>query len=94
MKIKFIFAWYDLWIGIYWDRKKRDLYILLIPCFGIVLKFGNNELDENKELYEACKLLYLENADYIKINNLGDINHNKSMQRARDILNKINPTTV
>lgn len=39
MKINFIFAWYDLWIGLYWDRKLSKLYIFLVPMFGIVLTF-------------------------------------------------------
>jgi hypothetical protein len=44
MKIKswsvnLIFAWYDLWIGAYWDKKQRRLYILPIPCVGVVIQF-------------------------------------------------------
>jgi len=30
--MKFYFAWYDLWIGAFWDRNKRKLYICLLPC--------------------------------------------------------------
>lgn len=30
-----IFAWYDLWVGAFYDRKRRVLYILLVPCVGI-----------------------------------------------------------
>ncbi len=40
MKINFIFAWYDFWIGFFWDKKRRWLYVLPIPMVGIVLKFG------------------------------------------------------
>ncbi len=39
MKIEPIFAWYDFWIGAFWDAKKRWLYLFLIPCCGIILKF-------------------------------------------------------
>lgn len=39
MRIRPIFAWYDLWIGVFWDGKKRRLYILPVPCLGIVIKF-------------------------------------------------------
>lgn len=37
-KIRFIFAWYDFWIGLYYDRKYKLLYILPVPFFGIVIK--------------------------------------------------------
>ncbi len=39
MKIKFIFAWYDFYVGWYWNIKKKWLYIFPIPMFGVVLKF-------------------------------------------------------
>ncbi len=39
MSIKPLFAWYDVWIGFYWDRKARKLYILPIPCVGLVFSF-------------------------------------------------------
>ena len=38
MTIKPVFAWYDLWIGAFWDRKARKLY-LMIPMVGIVIQF-------------------------------------------------------
>ena len=27
----FRFAWYDLWVGAYWDRKKTILYVCPLP---------------------------------------------------------------
>lgn len=39
MKVKLIFAWYDLWIGFFWDTKKKWLYIFIIPTIGIVFQF-------------------------------------------------------
>lgn len=39
MKFRFVFAWYDLWIGIFIDRKHRRLYILPVPCCGIVIGY-------------------------------------------------------
>jgi len=44
MKIKLIFAWYDFWIGFFWDKKKKWLYFFPIPMCGIILKF-NKEND-------------------------------------------------
>lgn len=45
MGIKFIFAWYALWIGAYWDCERRRLYILPIPCCGLILCFGEYDLE-------------------------------------------------
>jgi len=33
MKVQLIFgAWFDAWIGFYYDRKKAILYIGIVPC--------------------------------------------------------------
>jgi hypothetical protein len=39
-RINFVLAWYDLWIGADWDRKARKLYILPLPCVGVVIEWG------------------------------------------------------
>lgn len=44
MKVRFLFAWYDLWVGAYWDRANRRLYVLPVPCMGFVLDFGKPTL--------------------------------------------------
>lgn len=41
MKITPIFAWYDLWVGAFWDRGKRRLYVFPIPMFGFVVEWPN-----------------------------------------------------
>lgn len=38
MKVRFFFAWFDLWVGAYYDRKKRVLYVCPLPC--VVLSFS------------------------------------------------------
>lgn len=43
MKIRLLFAWYDLWVGAFWDAHKRRLYVLPIPCLGIVIEFGGGQ---------------------------------------------------
>lgn len=37
-----VFAWYDLWVGAYWDRKSRSLY-LMIPFVGLRIDFTKLE---------------------------------------------------
>ena len=47
MRVSFLFAWYDLWVGFFWDKKNRWLYILPLPMLGVVLKFGK-KIDPKK----------------------------------------------
>lgn len=35
-----IFAWYDLWVGLFIDRKERKVYFFPIPCVGVVFYWG------------------------------------------------------
>ena len=38
-EVEIIVAWYDFWVGVFYDKKKRWLYIFPVPCIGIVIKF-------------------------------------------------------
>ena len=35
MTIRPFFRWYDLWIGAYWDREAKALYICPLPMLGV-----------------------------------------------------------
>jgi hypothetical protein len=39
MRITIVKAWYDAWVGAYWDDENERLYILPVPFFGICLHF-------------------------------------------------------
>lgn len=43
VKARVFFAWYDLWIGAFVDRKKRTVYICLIPTIVIKLTFWGSK---------------------------------------------------
>lgn len=53
MRIRPIFAWYDFWVGAFWDRDKRRLYLFPVPMFGLVIRFGR----EFKSPVEALRYL-------------------------------------
>ena len=32
--------WYDAWIGAFWDRKQKTLYVCPLPCVVLKIEFG------------------------------------------------------
>jgi hypothetical protein len=38
MKVKLMFAWYDMWIGAFWDRKQKTLYLFPLPMIGMKIQ--------------------------------------------------------
>jgi hypothetical protein len=39
MTVRFIFAWYDLWVGAFVDTAKRRVYVFPIPMCGIIISW-------------------------------------------------------
>jgi hypothetical protein len=37
--VKLRWRWYDLWVGAYWDRKERALYVCPLPTVVIEVCF-------------------------------------------------------
>lgn len=35
-----MFAWYDAWVGLFYDRGKSRLYVFPVPCFGFRIDFA------------------------------------------------------
>jgi len=50
MKVKLLFLWYDLWVGFYWDKKNRTLYVCPLPTVVIRIKFKAKLFPEPQEI--------------------------------------------
>lgn len=38
-RVRPMFAWYDLWIGVFVDRKARQIYVFPLPCLGFQIGY-------------------------------------------------------
>lgn len=39
MRVRPIFAWYDLWIGVFIDRPKKRVYLFPVPMIGLIIEW-------------------------------------------------------
>jgi len=39
VSVRFLFKWFDFWVGWFWDSKSRRLYVLPLPMLGVVFQF-------------------------------------------------------
>lgn len=56
MTVSMFLAWYDFWVGLYWDRKNRALYICPLPCVVIKIEATENRpepLDPSKPVNQG-----------------------------------------
>lgn len=42
-RVSVAFAWYDLWVGAYWDCKRRVLYVCPLPTLLLTVRPRNAE---------------------------------------------------
>ncbi len=40
MSARVIFAWYDLWVGVFIDRPRRRIYVFPVPMLGVVIQLA------------------------------------------------------
>ncbi len=38
MSVRIRFAWYDMWVGAYWDRRDRVLYLCPLPMILVEVR--------------------------------------------------------
>jgi hypothetical protein len=43
IRIRLFLAWYDCWVGWYWSREKRTLYMCPLPMLVLALEFGRSD---------------------------------------------------
>lgn len=37
IRVKPVFAWFDLWVGVFVDLKNQRVFVLPFPCIGVVI---------------------------------------------------------
>lgn len=44
IRVRLIVRWYDFYIGLYYDRKERALYWLIVPMIGLRFQLVRDEI--------------------------------------------------
>lgn len=39
MRVRPVFAWYDIWVGVFVDTNKRRVYVFPVPMLGLVVDY-------------------------------------------------------
>jgi len=66
MKVKIIFRWFDLWVGLFIDAKKKTLYVFPLPMLGLMVQFGHPSTTKEKILYQHGVSINQDGNDYMK----------------------------
>lgn len=43
------FIWFDMWVGLFWDAKKRLLYVAPLPCIVFIYEIPKRQEDDLEE---------------------------------------------
>jgi len=43
VNVRLFLAWYDMYFGMYWSKKKRTLYVVPIPMVVVAIEFGRSD---------------------------------------------------
>jgi hypothetical protein len=47
MNVRVFFAWYDLWVGAFYERKARILYVCPLPCVVVRVSWSLDTEGDN-----------------------------------------------
>lgn len=42
ISVRPVFAWYDLWVGVFVQPERKQLYFFPIPVFGFLIRWGDH----------------------------------------------------
>ena len=52
LRVRFIFAWYDFWVGLYYDRYQRVLYFCPVPMLCLRFQWQSERDRRIEVLYD------------------------------------------
>jgi len=55
-KVRFFFAWFDLWVGGFWSGKSRTLYVCFLPMVVLAFTFGPALPEDYPELRRRLRV--------------------------------------
>ena len=67
MKITFFFAWFDFWVGFYYDLEKHTLYFCPLPMCVIMIRrktYIERVLDTHPIIYWDGEITYVKMHDH------------------------------
>lgn len=60
IRIRPVVAWYDLWVGAFWDSKRGRLYLMPLPCLGFYVQWGLAAIRESVREHYLAKYVEID----------------------------------